>query len=439
VQTNIHAADVHQIIGKHMIDGARKLVVDMEKSSGSWLHDAVSGQDYLDMTSFFASSALGMNHPGLNNPEFIDKIGRVALCKITNSNLFTVELAEMVQAFSRVGIPDYLPFLFLIEGGALAVENALKAAFDWKYRKNESKGVKVSEHDLSILHFKDSFHGRSGYTLSLTNTADPRKYMNFPLFDWPRVNPPALNFPINDDVLQQTKSAEEATLKQIEAAIQERPNQIAGLIIEAVMGEGGDKHFRPEFFKALRQICDDHEIFFIIDEIQTGMGMTGKFWAHEYYGIQPDALCFGKKAQVCGILVGQRIKEVEKNVFDEASRINSTWGGNIVDIVRFTRIIEIIEQDNLLENANKMGARLLSGLQKLAAENSDLTNARGLGLMCAIDVNPQERQSILTRCYANKLLLLACGTKSIRFRPPLSTTIDEVDKSLELFAQSLHS
>jgi L-lysine 6-transaminase len=432
-----HAKDVHGIIKKHMQVADQGLVVDLVKSHGSFVHDQLTGRDFLDMTSFFATTALGLNHPALNNDSFIRELGEAAVNKPTNSSFFTPQLAELVQTFSEVGIPDYLPHLFFVEGGTLAVENALKVAFDWKHRRNQAAKRVVNENTLSVLHFKSAFHGRSGYTLSLTNTSDPRKYMYFPKFDWPRVEAPSMRFPQNEENLKAVIEEEKDCLEKIESALLERPHQVAALIIEGLMGEGGDRHFRPEFFQALRKICDTHELFFILDEVQSGVAMTGKFWAHEHFNVEPDAIAFGKKAQVCGILVGPRVDEVELNVFKEGSRINSTWGGNLVDMIRFRKTLEVIRDENLLDNATTMGARLLTGLQKLESTYKDLSNARGLGLLCAFDVPKEKRAKLLATCKKLGMIALPCGDCSVRLRPHLAVPSDDIDLCLMLIDDAL--
>jgi L-lysine 6-transaminase len=431
------ANDVHSIIGKRMLLGDQNVVVDLEKSHGSWIHDSRSGNDVLDMTSFFASTAIGLNHPALYNDEFIREIGKVAINKPTNSCFFTPELADLVQTFTEIGVPDYMEHLFFVEGGTLAVENALKVAFDWKHRKNLAAGRTVDENRLAIVHFKSAFHGRSGYTISLTNTSDPRKYMYFPKFDWPRIEAPFMSFPLTDEGLKKLEADEAACLRGIRNFLSERPHEIAGLIIESIMGEGGDRHFRPEFFQALRQLCNEEEVFFIVDEVQSGIGMTGKFWAYEHYGIEPDAIAFGKKAQVCGILVGPRIHEVEKHVFAEASRINSTWGGNLVDMVRFRRTLEVIRDENLLENATQMGNRLVQGLRALESRYVEMHNARGLGLLCAFDLPVEKRQPLLGTCKDLGMLALPCGKCSIRLRPHLAVPQEDIDRCLEILEAAL--
>ena len=196
-------------------------------------------------------------------------------------------MADFVSAFSRT-LPkfadgrDAFPHLFFIEGGSLAVENALKVGFDWKVQKNMRRGLPESL-GTQVIHFNSAFHGRSGYTLSLTNTFDPRKTKWFPKFDWPRIPTPSLEFPITDEVLSNVIKAEARAIEAFKDACRTRRNDIACCIIETVQGEGGDNHFRTEFMQALRNLCDEEEVFLIIDEVQCGFGLTGKWWAFEHH------------------------------------------------------------------------------------------------------------------------------------------------------------
>ena len=348
--TKVKANEVHEILGKYILCDGYNMVVDAQKSHGSYMHDSKSGKEYLDFFSFFASMPLGFNHPKISNDDFVKEIGEVALHKISNSDFYTTTMAEFVKTMAEVAMPKEMKKMFFVSGGGLAVENALKTAFDWKVRKNFAKGIK-EEKGSKIIHYKQAFHGRTGYTLSLTNTADPRKYMYFPLFDWPRVENPKAIFPLEGENLEKTIEAEKRSIAQIVEACEKYGDDIAGLIIEPIQGEGGDNHFRKEYMEELRRLADKYEFLLIYDEGQSGGGITGKMWAYEHYGVTPDIICFGKKFQICGIMVNDRVREVEKNCFDESSRINSTWGGNIVDMKRITRYLEIISDENLVENA----------------------------------------------------------------------------------------
>jgi L-lysine 6-transaminase len=434
--TRLTPAQVFPTLKKHMLVDGFDFIVDLKQSKGSYLVDARTGKRYLDFFTFVASSPIGLNHPKMLDPDFIEKLAHVAVNKPSNSDIYTVEQAEFVDTFSRVAIPSYLPHLFLIEGGALAVENALKAAFDWKIRKNFERGYK-EERGRQVIHFRQSFHGRSGYTLSLTNT-DPTKTALFPKFSWPRVNNPAIRFPMTEESITRVKQAEEQSVAQMKEAFRTQRDDIAAIIIEPIQGEGGDNHFRPEFFAALRQLADENEAMLIVDEVQTGIGMTGKMWAHQHF-VEPDMAVFGKKMQVCGFLCGRRIEEVKENVFTLSSRINSTWGGNLVDMVRAQRYLEIIEEDNLVENARVVGEYLLRKLQELASDYPAVVcNARGRGLFAAFDlVASDARTRIRDFCFGNGLIILPSGERSLRFRPPLTVTQEEIDFGLKIIRKAI--
>lgn len=426
--------DLHQSLSKHILADGLPIVLDLEHSNGSYIKD-VNGDEYLDMFSMFASSPIGYNHPYIVAKQ--DFLGKMAINKPAMSDIYPQEYAAVVETFSRVAIPKELSYCFFICGGALAVENALKAAFDWKTRLNLSKGIDTEA--SQVIHFKQAFHGRSGYTLSLTNTKDPRKYMYFPKFDWPRIHNPKLTFPITEANLHETMASENRAIQEIETAIAQDPHSIACLIIEPIQAEGGDNHFRKTFFQQLRNICDQHEILLILDEVQTGLGMTGKMWAYEHFEIVPDIIAFGKKAQVCGILANkQKFDQVPQHVFQESSRINSTFGGNFIDLLRFQLILEVIEQEQLVEHAAARGQYLLNRTQDLVNDKPYLSSARGLGLLVAFDFDTSEkRDAFIKKAMDNRLLILGCGERSVRFRPHLTVTDVDIDKAFEIILEIL--
>jgi L-lysine 6-transaminase len=435
--TRIAAADAVEVLRRHMLVDGFDLVLDLDRSHGSTLVDARTGKEFLDFFTFIASNALGMNHPALAEESFRARLGRVSIQKPSNSDLQTVEMAEFVEAFERFAMPPEFPYLFLVEGGSVAIENALKAAFDWKVRKNFKRGHK-GEVGTRVIHFREAFHGRTGYTLSLTNT-DPAKTDYYPKFDWPRIDNPKVHFPLDAVSLAQVQDAEARSIEQIEAAFRKYPDDIAAIILEPIQGEGGDNHFRPEFFQALRRLADQHEALLIFDEVQTGVGLTGRFWAYQHLGMAPDIVVFAKKMQVCGMMVSRRIDEVPENVFKVSSRINSTWGGSLTDCVRATRILEVIAADRLVENAATQGARLLTGLQSIAAERPTIvTNARGRGLMCAFDLpDPETRKKLFAWTYDAGLFVLPSGRRSIRFRPALTIGETDIDRGLEILRRGV--
>jgi L-lysine 6-transaminase len=432
----IPPAQVLPTLRQHMLIDGFEIVVDLKRSKGSYIVDAKDGKKYLDFFTFVASSPIGLNHPQMKEPAFLAKLARVATVKPSLSDIYTEEQAEFVQTFSRVAMPPYLPHAFFIEGGALGVENALKAAFDWKIRKNFERGYK-EERGCQIIHFRHCFHGRTGYTLSLTNT-DPAKTALFPKFSWPRIHNPAVRFPLTSENVAEAERQEAVAIDQIKEAFRANKDDIAGIILEPIQGEGGDNHFRLEFFRALRQLADENEAMLILDEVQTGIGMTGKMWAHQHF-IEPDMIAFGKKTQVCGFLCGRRIEQVKENVFAVSSRINSTWGGNLVDMVRSQRYLEIIEREHLVENARVVGEYLLRTLQELSEEFPVLIlNPRGRGLFAAFDVvTPEKRTEIQKKCLTKGLIILPCGEASLRFRPPLTVTADEIDRGMRIIRDAI--
>jgi L-lysine 6-transaminase len=433
--------DVHRVLGRSILADGLDLVLDLDRSAGSYLVDARTGERYLDMFTFFASSALGMNHPALaDDAEFRAELAQAAVNKPSNSDVYSVPMARFVDTFARVLGDPALPHLFFVDGGALAVENALKVAFDWKSRHNEahSRGGFCSsrpqdpELGTRVLHLRGAFHGRSGYTLSLTNT-DPNKVARFPKFDWPRIDAPYIRPGADMDAV------EAESLAQARAAFEAHPHDIACFIAEPIQGEGGDRHFRPQFFAAMRELCDEFDALLIFDEVQTGCGLTGTAWAYQQLGVAPDVVAFGKKTQVCGVMAGRRVDEVVDNVFKVSSRINSTWGGNLVDMVRSRRILEVIESDGLLVRAAKAGHFLRERLAEVAAEFPGLVlDVRGRGLMCAFSLPTAGlRDELIRRLWERRVIMLASGAASVRFRPALIVSREEIDAAVEAVRDAL--
>lgn len=431
-QITVPADQVFPILKNNILVDGFHLVIDLEKSHGSTIVGALEGKQYLDCYGYFATLPVGHNHPKMEDEGFRESLMTAALANPANSDMYSRQFAAFVQIFREKAVPEPFRHLFFVAGGALAVENAMKAAFDWKAQKNRTKGVEGGAD--KVLHFKDAFHGRSGYTLSVTNT-DPTKTRDFPKFDWPRISSPFIE-PGLDDAGMAAKEAK--TFAEMDAAFAADPHGIAAILIEPIQCEGGDHHFRPEFFAGLRAFADRHEAMLIFDEVQTGVGVTGKMWAYEHTGVVPDIIAFGKKTQVCGIMSTARIDEVATNVFSVSSRINSTWGGNLVDMVRCARYLQIMDEDALVENAATVGDHLARGLAALAADFPAVTNIRGKGLLLAMDLPDGEtRNAVRMGCWDRGLAVLVCGSRSIRFRPPLVFTQAEADKTLAVLREVL--
>ncbi|MDB6056386.1 MAG: L-lysine 6-transaminase [Verrucomicrobiales bacterium] len=419
---------------QHILVDGFKIVIDLERSHGPYLVDATTGREYIDMYSFYASMPVGFNHPHFDRPDVQADLLAASKIKVASADVYSVQFATFVDTFARVVPALPLNRYFFIDGGAAAVENALKAAMDWKVRKNIAAGR--GERGTEIIHFQRAFHGRSGYTMSLTNT-DPRKTDYFAKFPWPRIITPCIDNTLPEaeqlpNVVQNEKEAE----AQIRKVIKEKGHDIAAIIIEPIQGEGGDNHFRKEWLQTLRTICDENDIILIYDEVQVGMGVTGKHWCWQHFDVPPDIMAFGKKAQVCGIIAGPRMDEVPDNVFRMPSRINSTWGGNFCDYVRSTHLLHIYERENLPENARKMGEFFTSELQRLAKKHPMIQAIRSRGLLVSFTMpNAEMRNRFWTGAYEVGLLVLRCGERSIRLRPALNITQDVIEKSIALIEE----
>ena len=286
--------------------------------------------------------------------------------------------------------------------------------------------------------------------MSLTDSPDPRKIMYFPKFNWPKVTNPFINFPLDEENLEKVRILEKQSINEIKEVLSKNPDDVACMILEPIQGEGGDNHFRQEYFKELKTLSLENDFLLIYDEVQTGVGITGKMWAHQYFPskidnnsycekMEPDIISFGKKTQCCGIFAGARLDEVENHVFKESSRINSTFGGNLVDMVRFTIYLELIDKENLLKMASENGNYLLSSLKTLQNDNSELiSNARGKGLFCAYDLpTVKQRDELIKNMEKEGAIILGCGQKSIRFRPHLNILKEEIDQAISMMRISL--
>ena len=421
----VSAATVFPTLKSNILVDGFHIVIDLQKSHGCVMVDALEGKEYLDCYGYFATLPVGHNHPKMRDEGFVASLMTAAISNPANSDVYSREFAAFVKTFREIAVPDEFCHLFFIAGGALAVENAMKAAFDWKAQRNRAKGIDGGAD--KILHFREAFHGRSGYTLSVTNT-DQLKIRDFPKFDWPRVSNPTMHFPVDDSAIA---AGEERSVREIEAAFAKDPHGIAGILIEPIQCEGGDNHFRPEFLRRLRALADEHNALLIFDEVQTGMGVTGSMWAFQQLGVVPDIVAFGKKTQVCGIMSTDRIDEVEDNVFKVSGRINSTWGGNLVDMVRCAWYLKIIEEEGLVENAARVGGMFKDELEKLQEEFPVVSNVRGRGLIIAFDLpDGDSRDEFRGHCWEAGFATLACGDRTVRFRPPLIFTEADVNQAM---------
>ncbi len=426
-----YAHQVHEVLKRHQLADGFPFVFDLERSQGPWLVDARDGTKYLDMFTCFASWPIGYNHPRMAEPEFRRELMLAAANNPANSDLYTESMARFVEAFATRVTPAGFKHHFWISGGALAVENAMKVAFDWKAGKLGRRSFDDDCNDLVVLHLRQAFHGRSGYTISVTNT-DPTKIGLFPKFAWPRVHNPAIEFDLDGNIANDIEASEARAEREIEAAFKKHPRKIACILLEPMQGEGGDNHFRPEFLQRLRRFADEEEALLVFDEVQTGFFGSGTPWLWQRLGVRPDVVAFGKKTQVCGLYAGPRVDEVTDNVFTKVSRINSTWGGNLTDMVRCRQFIDIILGEKLHENVAVQGDRFLAGLRRIARSRGAFTNVRGFGSLLAFTLeSPAARDELLAKLRQNNVLALKSGAQAIRFRMSFVIDASEVDWTLD--------
>src|SRR5437899_2219344 len=227
---------------KHILVDGFKLIFDLDKSHGSRFVDAATGREWIDLYAFYASQPVGFNHPYFDRQEVREDLLAAAKVKVANADVYTVQFATFVNTFAEVMGLRPMERFFFIEGGAAAVENALKAAMDWKVRKNLSAGL--GERGTEIMHFERAFHGRSGYTMSLTNT-EPRKVAYFAKFPWPRIISPIIDFSLAEPARTQKVAEKERLAEaQMREVLKRKSQDTAAIIIEPIQGEGGDNHFR---------------------------------------------------------------------------------------------------------------------------------------------------------------------------------------------------
>lgn len=395
--------------------------IDFDKSHGSYLHDKITKNEYLDFFGMYATLALGYNHPIFDSSAFKNRILKIASCKIVNNEI----LSDEAQSFDKI-FTDYVSqngkfshFHYSCTG-ALAIEAAVKTAIDYKGYENPR-----------IISFGGSFHGINGYGGFFTERiGGPGQRLNgFPAqltscnCQWPKFDNPVMTY--ENGALKDNDNKVQSVLKKVEDCIIIENSQISGILVEPIQCTFGDKYFSKTFFIGLRKIADKYDIPLIFDEIQIGFGGTGKVWYFEHLPVEPDIVVFGKKVQLAGIMV----KEKFAKIFSKPIRLEVTWDSNIIDMLRGEFIVKAYKEYNILDNVNKMSNRLRNGLE----ETRNLKNIRNSGLLFAFDFeNETLRNNFTKRLYENKMLCNKSGNCTVRFRPNLSISESEIDKALEI-------
>jgi 4-aminobutyrate aminotransferase/(S)-3-amino-2-methylpropionate transaminase len=405
------------------------MMANYQHSIGNYLAD-LDGNIVLDVYAQIASIPVGYSNSSLLKAAMSPEMASAIINRPALGNFPQHDWAEILETGILKVAPEGLNQVFTATAGSDANELAYKAAFMWR-RQQERGGAHVEwspeelsttmnnqspgSPNLSIMSFKSGFHGRLFGSLSTTRSKPVHK-MDMPAFDWPQAPFPHLKYPL-EKFIEENAQEEARCLEEAERIITTFHSPVAAIIVEPVQSEGGDNHASPAFFKGLREITRKHNVLMIVDEVQTGVGATGKFWAHEHWNLQdpPDMVTFSKKAQAAGYYFGN--PELRPN---KAYRQFNTWMGDPARALLFRAIIQEIERLNLVEQTAKTGDHLYAGLEKLASKYpEEILNLRGKGQGTFIAFDSPRRDEILKNAKKVGVNIGGSGERAVRLRPML--------------------
>jgi len=405
------------------------MITDYEKSAGNYIVDP-DGNVLLDVYAQIASIPIGYNNPALLKAARSDAMINGLINRPALGNFPPEDWAEVLKSGILKVAPKGLNQVFTAMAGSDANETAYKAAFMWR-RQHERGGahVEFTEEEmesamhnkapgasqLSILSFKTGFHGRLFGSLSTTRSKPIHK-LDIPAFDWPQATFPQLKYPL-DQYAEENRAIEKAALDEVEYLIANYHVPPCAVIVEPIQSEGGDNHASPGFFRGLRAITRKHNVLMIVDEVQTGVGATGRFWAHEHWNLQdpPDMVTFSKKAQTAGYYFGN--PELRPN---KPYRQFNTWMGDPARALLFGAIIGEIERLGLVENTARVGDYLFGKLEGLAKKYpGQLENLRGKGMGTFIAFDNPKRDELIRQAKEFGINIGGSGQSAVRLRPML--------------------
>jgi 4-aminobutyrate aminotransferase/(S)-3-amino-2-methylpropionate transaminase len=419
----------------------RAVVMDDLASTGVWLHD-VDGNVFLDLFANFALGALGYNHPALletaRSPAFVAAaVNPSSTPFVTSPSWF--DFLEGVARFAPRGMSR----IFCVDGGGEGVESALKVAF---IRHGERRRAAAGRPrnplelgpeeqcaimdnagtDAVVVSFSGAFHGRGLGPMSATHSKLIHK-ADLPSFDWPTAIFPANRFPL-DQHAEENARAEAESLAGLEQLLERYAGRVAAVLVEPVQSEGGDRHASPAFFRGVQALAQKAGAAFILDEVQTGMGMSGTYWAHEQLDLPtpPDMVCFGKKMQMGGFFAAP---DYDVGQF---GRMYQTRNGDRARALLGLTTLRTIESEGLLANVRETGAHFLARLEELAARFPTLVSEpRGRGFLLAFDLTTTAlRDDFNARALRRGVFTSYTGSRSVRIRPHLITTRAHVDEAM---------
>jgi 4-aminobutyrate aminotransferase len=398
----------------------------VERGEGAYIFD-VDGERYLDFTS-----GIGVTNTGHCHPRVVaaarEQVGKIVHAQV--NILYHTPLFRLADALREV-MPPGLDTFFFSNSGAEAVEGAVKLARHAADRSN-------------VIVFQGSFHGRTNQTMAMTTSKTIYRQHYQPLAAGVFVAP----YPYWYRYGWEPEETSRWCLKELRhlLASQTAPSETAAVVIEPVLGEGGYVASPPSFLPGLRELCDEHGILLIADEVQSGFGRTGKFFAVEHFGVIPDVLIMAKGLASGFPLSGLAAPKALMDKWIVGSH-GGTYGGNAVSCAAAEATVRVL-QDGLVENAAQMGAVLMDGLRDIQSRHPVLGDVRGLGLMVGAEFTHADgspaadvTKAVIAQCRADKLLLLNCGTYSnvVRWIPPLIVTREQIEAALDIFEQALRA